>query len=58
MQSLADLFDDIAAARARQIDARAAWLHSPNAATIDAAKLADRELDVLLDRLRLRTTPR
>lgn len=45
------LHQQIADARAQQLKARAAWICSANAGTISAAKLADREVDVLLDRL-------
>lgn len=45
------LHQQITAARAQQLKARAAWVRSANTATIAATKLADREVDVLLDRL-------
>lgn len=48
---LTTLEQQIVDARRAQLAARINWARSPNAATIHAAKLADRELDVLLDRL-------
>jgi exonuclease V gamma subunit len=45
------LHQQIADARAQQLKARADRTRSANADTIAAAKLADREVDVLLDRL-------
>lgn len=44
----------ILVARDKQMRARIAWARSPNADTIHAAQLADRELDVRLDQLLLR----
>jgi exonuclease V gamma subunit len=49
-----DLQIEIAHARTVQQAAHRDREHSPNTATIEAARVADRELDVLLDRLLLR----
>jgi hypothetical protein len=49
---------EIAIARQVQLQARIACAHSANVDTIAAEKLADRELDVKLDRLLLRLAAR
>lgn len=49
--TLTPLQQQIVEARAQQLAARLTWARSPNAATIEATKMADRQLDVLLDRL-------
>lgn len=46
-----ELLTEIAHARTVQRQARAAQAHSPNADRSDAADIATRELDVLLERL-------
>jgi hypothetical protein len=41
----------ITEARTAQLAARASWAHSPNTQTIAGTRIADRRLNVLLDRL-------